>query len=129
LEGTYRLEGNKMTKKKITLPSGATVTLRDPLELRVKDRKKIYANAGKADEGIMQALSLTDGLIAVLVEDWSFDLIIPSIKIESIDELEMADYDFLVDETKDAQKVLFPSLAKTEANEKDAESPLENSNA
>jgi hypothetical protein len=129
LEGNNRLEGNKMPKKKITLPSGATVTLRDPSELRVKDRKKIYSNAGKADEGIMQALSLTDGLIAVLVEDWSLDFIIPSIKIESLDELEMADYDFLVDETKEAQKVLFPALAKTEANEKDAESPLGNSNA
>lgn len=118
-----------MTKKKITLPSGATVSLRDPKELRVKDRKKIYANAGKADEGIMQALSLTDGLLAVLIEDWSLDLIIPSVKIDSLDELEMADYDFLVEETKEAQKVLFPALAKTEANEKDAESPLENSNA
>ena len=118
-----------MTQKKITLPSGATVTLRDPKDLRVKDRKKIYANAGKADEGIMQALSLTDGLLAVLVEDWSLDLIIPSIKIDSLDELEMADYDFLVEETKSAQKVLFPALADTEANEKDAESPLENSNA
>jgi hypothetical protein len=117
-----------MTQKKITLPSGATVTLRDPSALRVKDRKKIYANAGKADEGIMQALSLTDGLLAVLIEDWSLDLIIPSIKIESLDELEMADYDFLVDETKDAQKVLFPALAETEANEKDAESPFGKSN-
>jgi hypothetical protein len=75
-----------MTKKKITLPSGATVTLRDPKELRVKDRKKIYANTGKADEGIMQALSLSDGLLAVIIEDWSFDLIIPSIKIDSLDE-------------------------------------------
>ena len=118
-----------MSKKKITLPSGATVTLRDPKELRVKDRKKIYANTGKADEGIMQALSLTDGLIAVLIEDWSFDLIIPSVKIDSLDELEMADYDFLVEATKDAQKVLFPALNKTEENEKDAESPLDNSNA
>jgi hypothetical protein len=117
-----------MSKKKVTLPSGATVTLRDPKDLRVKDRKKIYANTGKADEGIMQALSLTDGLLAVLIEDWSFDFIIPSIKIDSLDELEMADYDFLVEETKEAQKVLFPALANTEANEKDAESPLENSN-
>ena len=118
-----------MTQKKITLPSGATVTLRDPKELRVKDRKKIYANTGKADEGIMQALSLSDGLLAVIIEDWSFDLIIPSIKIDSLDELEMADYDFLIEQTKDAQKVLFPSMAETETNEKDAESPLENSNA
>ena len=118
-----------MAKKTIKLPSGAEVTLRDPKELRVKDRKKIFQNAAKAEEGIMQALSLTDGLIAVLIESWSLDLIIPSVRISSIDELEMADYDFLVEETKEAQKVLFPALANTEANEKDAESPLENSNA
>jgi len=79
-----------MAEKTITLPSGAKVTLRNPADLRVKDRKKIYANAGKADEGIMQALSLTDGLISVLIKDWTLDLIIPSIRIESIDEMEMA---------------------------------------
>ncbi len=66
-----------MASKTIKLPSGAEVVLRDPKELRVKDRKKIFQNAAKAEEGIMQALSLTDGLIAVLIESWSLDLIIP----------------------------------------------------
>ena len=116
-----------MAKKTVKLPSGVTVTLRDPKELRVKDRKKIYTNANEKT-GIVQALSLTDGIIAVLVESWSLDLIIPSVRIESLDELEMADYDALVDETKEAQKVLFPSLSKTEETEKDAESPFDNSN-
>lgn len=118
-----------MAKKTITLPSGATVTLRDPETLRVKDRKKVFQNASKADEGIMQALSLTDGLIAILVEEWSLDLIIPSVRIASIDELTMPDYDALVEETKDAQKALFPKTAQTEETEKDAESPFGNSNA
>jgi hypothetical protein len=117
-----------MAEKVVTLPSGATVTIRDPKELRVKDRKKIYANAAKADEGIMQALSLTDGLLAVLIKEWSFDLIIPSIRITTLEELEMADYDFLAEETKDAQKILFPNLAKTDETEKDPESPFDNSN-
>lgn len=117
-----------MAEKVVTLPSGATVTIRDPKELRVKDRKKIYANAAKADEGIMQALSLTDGLLAVLIKEWSFDLVIPSIRISSLEELEMADYDFLTEETKDAQKILFPNLAKTDETEKDPESPFDNSN-
>ena len=117
-----------MAEKVVTLPSGATVTIRDPKELRVKDRKKIYANAAKADEGIMQALSLTDGLLAVLIKEWSFDLIIPSIRITTLEELEMADYDFLTEETKDAQKILFPNLHKTDETEKDPESPFDNSN-
>lgn len=117
-----------MAEKKVKLPSGAEVTLRDPKELRVKDRKKIYANAAKSDAGIMQALSLSDGLLAVLIKEWSFDLVIPSIRISSLDELEMADYDFLTDETKEAQKVLFPALAKTDETEKDTESPFADSN-
>lgn len=118
-----------MASKKIKLPkSGAEVVLRDPNELRVKDRKKIYANASKQDEGIMQALSFTDGLIAVLVESWTLDLLLPSVKISILDELEMADYDFLVTQTKDAQDILFPKLAQTEETEKDTESPFDNSN-
>jgi hypothetical protein len=130
LEGKVKPNGRKkMPKKTIKLPkSGAEVVLRDPTELRVKDRKKIYANASTQDEGIMQALSFTDGLIAVLVESWSLDLLLPSIKISILDELEMADYDYLVTQTKEAQEVLFPKLSQTEETEKDTESPFDNSN-
>lgn len=117
-----------MEKQTIKLPSGAEVVLRDPSTLRVKDRKKIFANASNAKEGIMQALSLTDGLIAVLVESWTLDLIIPSIRISSIDEMEMADYDALTDATKSAQKILFPQTAQTDEAEKDPESPFGDSN-
>lgn len=117
-----------MASKTIKLPSGAEVVLRDPSTLRVKDRRKIFANAADAKEGIMQALSLTDGLIAVLVESWTLDLIIPSVRISSIDELEMADYDALTDATKDAQKILFPQTVETEESAKDTESPFGNSN-
>lgn len=117
-----------MASKKLKLPkSGAEVVLRDPAELRVKDRKKIYAAASKEDEGIMQALSFTDGLIAVLVESWTLELMLPSVRIAILDELEMADYDFLVEQTKEAQEVLFPKLAKTDETEKDTESPFGNS--
>ena len=122
------MEGKQMEKQTIKLPSGAEVVLRDPSTLRVKDRKKIFANASNAKEGIMQALSLTDGLIAVLVESWTLDLIIPSIRISSIDEMEMADYDALTDATKAAQKILFPQTAQTDESEKDPESPFGDSN-
>jgi hypothetical protein len=118
-----------MASKKVKLPkSGAEVVLRDPAELRVKDRKKIYANASKQDEGIMQALSFTDGLIAVLVESWTLDLLLPSVRISILDELEMPDYDFLVEQTKEAQKILFPKITQTEESEKDPESPFADSN-
>ena len=118
-----------MASKTIKLPkSGATVVLKDPETLRTKDRKAIYKNASKEDEGIMQALSFSDGLIAILIESWTLDLMLPSIKINVLDELEIADYDFLTEETKEAQKILFPKTGQTEETEKDPESPFANSN-
>lgn len=112
----------------ITLPSGNTVTLRDPSTLRVKDRKKVF-QAANGQEGILQAMSMVDGLIAVLVESWSFDLIIPSVHIASIDELTMADYDALAVYISEAQDALFPSLNKTPESEANPDSPFDKSNA
>lgn len=115
--------------KKIKLPSGATVTFKDPKTLRVKDRKQVMKTADAAQGGdLTKALALGDALIAMLIEDWSFDLLIPSIKLESLDELTMADYDFLVEETKDAQGYLFPKLAETPETEADPKAPTGNSN-
>lgn len=116
--------------KKITLPSGATASLKDPSLLRVKDRKRVMTTADEAKGGdLAKALALGDALLAMLVEEWSFDLPIPAAKLESLDELEMKDYDYLVEQTKDAQKILFPTLADTPENEKDPKAITANSNA
>ena len=115
--------------QKITLPSGATVTLKDPALLRVKDRKRVLKTADVEGGDLTRALALGDALIAMLIEDWSLDLLIPSLKIDNLDELEMKDYDALVEATKDAQKFLFPSLGETVENEQDPKAPTDNSNA
>jgi hypothetical protein len=115
--------------KKVTLPSGATVTLKDPTMLRVKDRKKVLKSAEVEGGDLTKALALGDALISMLIEDWSFDLVIPSVKTDTLDELTMADYDALVEHTKEAQKYLFPSIAETEENEKDPKADTANSNA
>jgi hypothetical protein len=39
----------------------------------------------------------------------------------------MADYDYLVEQTKEAQAALFPKLGETEETEKDPDSPFEDS--
>lgn len=94
-----------MSVTKITLPSGATVTLKDLKELRIKDRKKVMKIADSAEGGdLSRAMALGDALIAMMIEDWSFDLIIPSVKLEALDELDVIDYDFLIEQTKEAQK-------------------------
>lgn len=116
--------------KKVTLPSGATATLKDPNTLRVKDRRAIMTASEKVEGGdLAKALALSDALLAILITDWSFDLPIPSVKTSSVDELEMKDYDALVEHTKEAQKALFPSLAETVENEQDPKATTGNSNA
>jgi hypothetical protein len=56
-------------------------------------------------------------------------MLIPSVKPESLDELEMADYDFLIEQTKDAQKYLYPNLKETEESAADPKAITDNSNA
>ena len=76
----------------------------------------------------MQALTIVDGLIAILVEEWSFEFPIPSIKISVLEDLTMADYDALAEEAGKAQAFLFPQLAKTDASEANVDSPFGKSN-
>ena len=47
--------------------------------------------------------------------------------MDSLDELEIADYDALVEATKDAQDALFPSIAKTNKNESNPKADTTNS--
>lgn len=114
--------------RKITLPSGATVTLKEATELKVKDRNRIMLagnDGSKAEKGI----AIGNALLATVVEDWSYDLIIPSVKVESIDELSIADYTALMKETENLTKELFPELNDTVENATDPKVITENSNA
>ena len=102
--------------KIIKLPSGATATIKDPKTLLMKDRNKVL-NSANEQEGLMQAVSLQNGLIAVMVEDWSFDLIPPSVKITSLEELTPSDYEALSAEALTAQAYLFPALENDGSND------------
>jgi hypothetical protein len=101
-----------MASKVITLPSGTKVTLRDPKELKQKDRVRIYASNGDESKSQLErGVSMIDTLIAVLVSEWEFDLLPPSVKIDSLGELSINDYDALQEEAEAAMPVLFPKLA------------------
>ena len=117
------LDGEKLIK----LNNGNWAVFKDVNTLRVKDRKKVFKNADN-QTGIMQALSLVDGILAILIKEWSFDMPIPMFKVATLDELSMADYDALSLEAAEAQKVLFPKVAETEESKADADSPFGESN-
>jgi hypothetical protein len=108
--------------KVITLPSGASVTLRDPRTLKVKDRRKMV-EAANNETGLLQNLSMVDGLIAVLIESWTLDLILPSVMLSSLYELSLPDYDTLAAEAQKVESVLFTDFTQ----DKGADNPLDSS--
>ena len=112
-----------MAERKVELTNGAWAVFKDPKELRVRDRKNVLRNASNA-EGLMQGLSIIDGLIAILVKEWSFELPIPSVRVAVLEDLEIPDYDILATEAGKAQEVLFPSFADTDENKKNPDSPF-----
>jgi len=114
--------------KKVTLPSGVIITLKDASKIRYGDRKRLYQSIDIEGSDLTRAMAMNDALIAMLIEEWTLTIPIPAVKKESMDELEIADYDALVEHTKEVQKVLFPNLADTPENEADPKAPTENSN-
>jgi hypothetical protein len=112
--------------KEITLPSGATVKLRDAESLLIKDRNKVMSIANN-EEGAMMTIALQNGLMAVMVVEWSFDLIPPNIRLASLEELTPKDYDALLEAVVHAQDFLFPSITGTEVNEQDPKASTANS--
>jgi hypothetical protein len=115
--------------KEITLPSGATVKIRDAKTLKHKDRMRLFPeNDTMEGNTAYRGYQMFSNTIAVIVEEWSFDdLILPNIKPEILGELEIPDYDALVEEAKSALEVLFPKTGKTIEAEADPKAPTDNS--
>jgi len=110
----------------ITLPSGATAIIKDPRTLLVKDRNLVLQYADHETK-IQMGIGMQNGLIAVMVESWSFDLIPPSVSIASLEMLSPADFEALIEVCMPAQKALFPSLAGTLENSNDPKVTTANS--
>ena len=109
--------------EKIELPSGGWVQLRDPKSLKHGDRAKLYKGVDSSMSEAERGILMSDRIIAVLIEDWSFDLLIPSVRFESIGEMDIPDYDLVAEHAQEATLVLFPQLRKTVENEADPKVP------
>lgn len=114
--------------KEITLPSGNTAKIRDPKTLLKKDRDKVTEIAGRAENEMMRASYIQDGLVAISVIEWSFDLIPPSIRMASLGELTPGDFDALLKACEPAAECLFPDMEASKENEEDPKVITANSN-
>ena len=116
-----------MSNETFTLPSGATVVLRDPKSIRQKDRKLMYTTSnGKT--GLLQSIAMTEGVMAMMIESWSLQMSLPNFDIEVLGELEIPDYDALAKKAAELVPILFPEINKIEGTKADDASPFVSSN-
>jgi hypothetical protein len=97
--------------KIIKLPSGNTVTLKDRTDFTLKDRKYVLREV-KQDElnDIGDMLNILERVAVVMIEEWSYDLVPPNIKPESLDGLKTSDIDAILREARQALPDLMPQL-------------------
>jgi hypothetical protein len=110
-----------MANKTIKLPSGKEVNWRDIADLKQKDRSRIIRGADGTDD-ISRGMSIIEQVIAVMVESWTLDLLPPSVRIDSLGELSLPDYDTLQVEAQEVLTQLFNNFT-----DKGSDSPLPNS--
>jgi len=97
----------------IKTPSGQSVTLKDADAITHGDRKLIMSIDEETGQ-IARGFKLMDNLLTVAITDWSYDLVIPSVKRESLDKLTPADYDAITDAAKPLMDALMPQQAKVD---------------
>jgi hypothetical protein len=111
--------------KEIALPSGHKVVLKDPEQLLMRDRK-LALKATEGKKGMMMIAAFNEGLIAAMVESWSFDLIPPSINLDSLEQLNPKDFQMLTKECEVAAQYLFPETSESEATDMDPKALIAN---
>ncbi|MGE7437943.1 hypothetical protein [Kitasatospora sp. NPDC001175] len=94
-----------------TLPSGNWIELRDWRELRRGDKKKAMSRVTDFERVVAAGYEMTDGLLTLLVTNWSYELPLPSISQQSLDLLPMEDDNALMTLVQPAIRALFPAQA------------------
>jgi hypothetical protein len=110
------------------------VELRDPTELRAGDRMDIE-DAIEGPGALRVQREITDGVITVLVTNWSLPLPIPSKSPDALRMLEIKDYVLLKKLVAPAEAIIFPAdpepedPAALEAAKEDPASPTGDADA
>lgn len=97
------------------LPSGGWVELKEAHELRAKDRKSVLRQVEDPVEGhkMATAIGITDLVLAASIIAWEVPylpgVVIPSVNLESLDELEIADEDAIQKFVEPLVKIFMPS--------------------
>lgn len=113
------------TTQRVSLPSGGWVHLRDPHTLRRGDKQRAMRSVKDTDAGdLAQALDLVNGLLTVLIIDWSYPFPVPNESPASLDLVPLEDDEALSEAVEEARALFFPSKPDPK-DAKDPASPTE----
>lgn len=116
LTPVWPLPGGRSIPQIVTLPPipgkrdhEERVTLRDPMTLKSGDRKAVLRAIQHRGAGA--GVDIVDGILCLLIDHWTLQLPLPRVTPESLDLLEIPDYDLLSEVTDPVSDLLFPNLA------------------
>lgn len=92
-----------------TMPSGHWIEIRDWQELRRGDKKRAMSGITDIDRVLAAGYEMTDGLLTVLITNWSYELPLPSVSSQSLDLLPFEDDNALMELVAPAMKALAPA--------------------
>lgn len=113
------------TTERVTLPSGNWIQMRDAKTLRRGDKKKAMSAVTDTERVMKMAYDMTDGLLAVLIIDWSYELPLPSVSPESLELLPIEDDEALMKAIEPARALVFPESPEPK-DEKQLKAALDN---
>jgi hypothetical protein len=111
----------------------ATVKFRDPSDVDNGDRKIVLRQVDPESGMILASIGLTEGILALLIEEWSFTdadgnpLPLPAVAIGSLDRLKIPDMNALTAAVMPVRALLFPRDSDRKVD--DPTHPTEPSNA
>jgi hypothetical protein len=109
-----------------SLPSGAWIELRDWRELRRGDKQNILGDVADPEKLMAMMFEVTNGLLRLLITNWSYELPIPSVSRQSLDLLPMEDDGALTQLVQPAFRALFPQTPVADDEQRaDESSPTE----
>lgn len=99
---------------KVDLKDGAWASIRDVETITNRERRQaMRAWNATEDNEIERGIALNDLLIALFVDEWSFDLPLPKENLDVLEDLLGHDYDTIKHHVMEAQKNLFLDLSPT----------------
>ena len=105
-------------------PSGKKVTLKEAADFTHGDRKQLMAIDDSLSR-VAQGFALMDNLLCIAILDWDYDLLIPSVKRESLDSLSPEEFDAIADACKPLMDALNPKTTKSDEADADPKAPTD----